>query len=329
MGNLDAAGARWMLAFCQETETAFTLTTDLFPARRLVMRCNTLIPTSEHCMYGNIDPSDSRQPCSRRNRTSNNTPTQLASYFTFHGTAGTTLHCRLASIHIHIFTSTTTTALQHKRYLCTPSSHLSHDSFDCLVVSSPLSLLFKSTSHSSSTSTATTATPTMSHIPVTDSVNSLSHANGNTNGHSHPNGTTSSDVDSLLSSAFSKSFALKAGLAQMLKGGVIMDVTNAEEARIAEECGAVAVMALERVPSDIRKEGGVARMSNPKMIAEIQQAVTIPVMAKVRIGHFVEAQVSSSHSHTHTEHSHRTTTRAEDGVSRWSQCVEDARLSEI
>ena len=79
----------------------------------------------------------------------------------------------------------------------------------------------------------------------------------------------------------------------MLKGGVIMDVTNAEEARIAEECGAVAVMALERVPSDIRKDGGVARMSNPRMIQEIQKAVTIPVMAKVRIGHFVEAQVST------------------------------------
>lgn len=80
-------------------------------------------------------------------------------------------------------------------------------------------------------------------------------------------------------------------LAQMLKGGVIMDVTNAEEAKIAEEAGAVAVMALERVPSDIRKEGGVARMSDPKMIKEIQQAVSIPVMAKVRIGHIAEAQI--------------------------------------
>ncbi|KAJ3367586.1 Pyridoxal 5'-phosphate synthase subunit snz1 [Allomyces arbusculus] len=86
-------------------------------------------------------------------------------------------------------------------------------------------------------------------------------------------------------------FTLKAGLAQNLKGGVIMDVINAEQARIAEEAGAVAVMALERVPADIRKDGGVARMSDPKMIKEIQAAVTIPVMAKVRIGHPVEAQI--------------------------------------
>ena len=83
-------------------------------------------------------------------------------------------------------------------------------------------------------------------------------------------------------------------LAQMLKGGVIMDVTNKEEAIIAEQAGACAVMALERVPSDIRKEGGVARMSDPKMIKEIQEAVSIPVMAKVRIGHFVEAQILES-----------------------------------
>jgi pyridoxal 5'-phosphate synthase pdxS subunit len=84
---------------------------------------------------------------------------------------------------------------------------------------------------------------------------------------------------------------VKAGLAQMLKGGVIMDVTNAEEAKIAEEAGAVSVMALERVPSDIRADGGVARMSAVEMIEEIQQKVTIPVMAKARIGHFVEAQI--------------------------------------
>jgi pyridoxal 5'-phosphate synthase pdxS subunit len=84
---------------------------------------------------------------------------------------------------------------------------------------------------------------------------------------------------------------LNKNLAQMLKGGVIMDVTNVEEAVIAQEAGAVAVMALERVPSDIRKQGGVARMSDPRMIREIQAAVTIPVMAKVRIGHFVEAQI--------------------------------------
>lgn len=86
-------------------------------------------------------------------------------------------------------------------------------------------------------------------------------------------------------------YELNKNLAQMLKGGVIMDVTNAEQAKIAEAAGAVAVMALERVPADIRKEGGVARMSDPKMIREIQEAVSIPVMAKVRIGHFVEAQI--------------------------------------
>jgi len=86
-------------------------------------------------------------------------------------------------------------------------------------------------------------------------------------------------------------FGVKSGLAQMLKGGVIMDVINAEQARIAEEAGACAVMALERVPADIRREGGVARMSDPKMIKEIVDAVTIPVMAKCRIGHFVEAQI--------------------------------------
>ena len=84
---------------------------------------------------------------------------------------------------------------------------------------------------------------------------------------------------------------VKVGLAEMLKGGVIMDVTNAEQAKIAEKAGACAVMALERVPSDIRKEGGVARMANIKIIREIMQTVTIPVMAKVRIGHFAEAEV--------------------------------------
>ncbi len=124
-----------------------------------------------------------------------------------------------------------------------------------------------------------------------------------TNGHSHTNGDTSS----------ASSFAIKAGLARMLKGGVIMDVVNAEQvhathnfcstnipitdnptsnqARIAEEAGAVAVMALERVPADIRAQGGVARMSDPALIKEIMEAVTIPVMAKARIGHFVECQV--------------------------------------
>jgi pyridoxal 5'-phosphate synthase pdxS subunit len=86
-------------------------------------------------------------------------------------------------------------------------------------------------------------------------------------------------------------YELNKNLAQMLKGGVIMDVVNAEQAIIAERAGACAVMALEKVPADIRKEGGVARMSDPKMIKEIQAAVSIPVMAKVRIGHFVEAEV--------------------------------------
>src|ERR1700733_7247371 len=84
---------------------------------------------------------------------------------------------------------------------------------------------------------------------------------------------------------------LKTGLAEMLKGGVIMDVVNAEQAVIAEKSGAVAVMALERVPADIRKEGGVARMADPEKIIEIMDAVSIPVMAKARIGHFTEAQV--------------------------------------
>ncbi len=86
-------------------------------------------------------------------------------------------------------------------------------------------------------------------------------------------------------------FRVKAGLAEMLKGGVIMDVVTPEQARIAEEAGACAVMALERVPADIRRDGGVARMSDPAMIRAIQQAVSIPVMAKARIGHFAEAQV--------------------------------------
>ena len=86
-------------------------------------------------------------------------------------------------------------------------------------------------------------------------------------------------------------FAVKAGLAEMLKGGVIMDVVTPEQAKIAEDAGAAAVMALERVPADIRRDGGVARMSDPAMIRGIQEAVTIPVMAKARIGHFAEAQV--------------------------------------
>jgi pyridoxal 5'-phosphate synthase pdxS subunit len=89
-------------------------------------------------------------------------------------------------------------------------------------------------------------------------------------------------------------WTVKTGLAQMLKGGVIMDVVNSEQAKIAEEAGACAVMALERVPSDIRADGGVARMSDPSMIEEIIKSVSIPVMAKCRIGHFVEAQVLES-----------------------------------
>ncbi len=87
---------------------------------------------------------------------------------------------------------------------------------------------------------------------------------------------------------------VKRGMAEMLKGGVIMDVVNAEQAKIAEDAGAVAVMALERVPADIRAQGGVARMSDPDMIEEIQKTVSIPVMAKARIGHFVEAQILQS-----------------------------------
>ena len=105
-----------------------------------------------------------------------------------------------------------------------------------------------------------------------------------TNGGLHGNGRQNG-------SGQTGTFAVKAGLAQMLKGGVIMDVVTPEQARIAEEAGACAVMALERVPADIRKDGGVARMSDPAMIKGIIEAVTIPVMAKVRIGHFVEAQI--------------------------------------
>src|SRR6184192_2527099 len=89
-------------------------------------------------------------------------------------------------------------------------------------------------------------------------------------------------------------FKVKAGLAEMLKGGVIMDVVTAEQAKIGEDAGASAVMALERVPADIRRDGGVARMSDPGLITAIIEAVTIPVMAKCRIGHFVEAQILES-----------------------------------
>ena len=104
--------------------------------------------------------------------------------------------------------------------------------------------------------------------------------NGSGNGHGSANAGNAGNE-----------WRVKVGLAEMLKGGVIMDVTNAEQARIAEKAGACAVMALERVPSDIRKEGGVARMASIKVIREIMDTVTIPVMAKVRIGHFAEAEV--------------------------------------
>ena len=97
--------------------------------------------------------------------------------------------------------------------------------------------------------------------------------------------------DELWSSRQKSTWRNKVGLAEMLKGGVIMDVTNADQAKIAEDAGAAAVMALERVPADIRAQGGVARMSDPKMISEIQKTVSIPVMAKCRIGHFVDAQI--------------------------------------
>ena len=115
-----------------------------------------------------------------------------------------------------------------------------------------------------------------------------------TNGAERPSSQTRNSMRSIKSEPGSGTlgtFGVKSGLAQMLKGGVIMDVVNAEQARIAEEAGACAVMALERVPADIRATGGVARMSDPKMIQEIIDTVTIPVMAKCRIGHFVEAQV--------------------------------------
>lgn len=109
----------------------------------------------------------------------------------------------------------------------------------------------------------------------------ISKTNGTTNGHS-------------VSKSQVATFKTKSGLAKMLKGGVIMDVMNVEQARIAEEAGAVAVMALERIPADIREDGGVARSSDPEMIQKIKDAVTIPVMAKARIGHFVEAQILES-----------------------------------
>jgi pyridoxal 5'-phosphate synthase pdxS subunit len=112
---------------------------------------------------------------------------------------------------------------------------------------------------------------------------------------------------------------VKSGLAEMLKGGVIMDVTTADQAQIAEEAGAVAVMALERVPADIRAEGGVARMADPTKIKEIQAAVTVPVMAKARIGHFVEAQVLEALEVDYIDESEVLTPADEDNhIDKWS-----------
>src|SRR6202521_3352027 len=101
----------------------------------------------------------------------------------------------------------------------------------------------------------------------------------------------STPTQSLAPGRTTATLRVKRGLAEMLRGGVIMDVVTADHARVAEDAGAVAVMALERVPADIRRDGGVARMSDPSLIEGIQAAVTIPVMAKARIGHFVEAQI--------------------------------------
>jgi pyridoxal 5'-phosphate synthase pdxS subunit len=115
---------------------------------------------------------------------------------------------------------------------------------------------------------------------------------------------------------------VKRGLAEMLKGGVIMDVTTAEQARIAEEAGACAVMALERVPADIRREGGVARMADPTRIAEIMESVTIPVMAKCRIGHFAEAQVLQALGVDYVDESEVLTPADEDHhVDKWAFTV--------
>ncbi|PIL23874.1 hypothetical protein GSI_13625 [Ganoderma sinense ZZ0214-1] len=131
-------------------------------------------------------------------------------------------------------------------------------------------------------------TPTQPQTPA--STPPVPHGVGNPGGTPVVAPTRSKDKDGAASGSLG-TFGVKSGLAQMLKGGVIMDVVNAEQARIAEEAGACAVMALERVPADIRATGGVARMSDPSMIKQIVDAVTIPVMAKVRIGHFVEAQI--------------------------------------
>jgi pyridoxal 5'-phosphate synthase pdxS subunit len=117
-------------------------------------------------------------------------------------------------------------------------------------------------------------------------------------------------------------FRVKAGLAQMLQGGVIMDVVDADQARIAEAAGAVAVMALERVPADIRRDGGVARMSDPAMIKSIQDAVTIPVMAKARIGHLAEAQILEALEVDYIDESEVLTPADEDNhIDKWAFSV--------
>src|SRR5207247_4914324 len=115
---------------------------------------------------------------------------------------------------------------------------------------------------------------------------------------------------------------VKSGLAEMLKGGVIMDVTTADQSKIAEDAGAVAVMALERVPADIRAEGGVARMADPTKVSEIMQAVSIPVMAKCRIGHFVEAQILQSLGVDYVDESEVLTPADEENhVDKWAFAV--------
>jgi pyridoxal 5'-phosphate synthase pdxS subunit len=112
-------------------------------------------------------------------------------------------------------------------------------------------------------------------------------------------------------------FRVKAGLAEMLKGGVIMDVVTPEQAKVAEDAGAAAVMALERVPADIRRDGGVARMSDPTMIRGIEEAVTIPVMAKARIGHFAEAQVLEALEVDYVDESEVLTPADENHIDKW------------
>src|SRR5712672_3455586 len=138
-------------------------------------------------------------------------------------------------------------------------------------------------------------------------------ANKKTNGSAHTNGAPSTPGNN---------WRVKVGLAEMLKGGVIMDVTNAEQATIAEGAGACAVMALERVPADIRAEGGVARMSPVAKIKEIQAAVTIPVMAKARIGHFAEAQVLQALEVDYVDESEVLTPADEvNHIDKWSYAV--------